>query len=180
MTSVIARTIDTPPDTRHGTTMPEAHIALDGFDAIGRVAFNGPETVRVFFDGPSSSFRETSTVRVNGVPYRLSLDLTRYANGWDLTNDHGHAYSSMFMTRTDRWSHDDASDAARRKVRTVIVPAIAAWLAQNDHYREAGAVAEAERQVDRAMTKVAEASEAYAEAVNKLTAAQEALERVKA
>jgi hypothetical protein len=111
---------------------------------------------------------------INGVPYSMRIDMHLYPTGWELYRDPAYAapniigatWHSLSMHRTGSWSFDNASDAARKHAREIIVPALAAWLA-SDEARPFLSAGQGHHKADRmaAVTrKVVEAEKALADA----------------
>ena len=73
-------------------------------------------------------------ITVNKVEYTLSLRLKKYADGWNLEkSDNGSTYHSLSAMRLD-WTKINsayASDAARTKIKSVLIPLVEKWVEDN-------------------------------------------------
>lgn len=120
------------------------------------------------YDGAAS---ETATI--NGADgYRMDLTMDEPVAGhWELRKDeHGRDWDSVYLTRG---FSNDATPAARKHVREVIVPAIAAWLESGaaDRVLAAGRAHARAAAIERAARHVAETAKVYEAAQAELTVA---------
>jgi hypothetical protein len=85
--------------------------------------------------GPSDYRHEQTRLRINNVEYHARVDLHRYEGSWGL-----------YRSDPD-WK--DASDAARKKVREVLVPELIAFIEANPELLQDGTIKQVERDIER-------------------------------
>jgi hypothetical protein len=103
--------------------------------------------------GPSDYRHEQTRLRINNVEYHARVDLHRYEGSWGLYRsdpargpDGYNTHHAINLSRDD-WK--DASDAARKKVREVLVPELIAFIEANPELLQDGTIKQVERDIER-------------------------------
>lgn len=143
---------------------------------IGTVALTATEADHIYV--------EFVDVAVNGVKLNGSLHLNRYGDSFSpYRRDpaRSDAYSThIALSASKPWSNGggDASDAARRKIVDVLVPAVNAWVKDNARIFHDAEAAHLNNKADALDTEIAEAEKKLADLKAKradLQASMEAL-----